>query len=123
MGGGDVVILNDPLTGQGANNASKHAAIVLRSILERGDRPFDADWMRATFERHWAKGQHVSRFTNMMLNPQEPAFSILMGIVHNPALGEAFLAGFQDASTLDPWFFDVDAASTKIAGLSVPAHA
>ena len=56
MGGGDVVILNDPLTGQGANNASKHAAIVLQSILERGDRPFDADWMCATFEQALEQG-------------------------------------------------------------------
>ena len=120
MGGGDVVILNDPLTGQGANNASKHAAIVLRSILKRGDRPFGADWMRATFEQHWNKAQHVSQFTNMMLNPQEPVFTILGSIGYNPALGQAFLDGFQDASRLDPWFFDVDAAATKIAGLAVP---
>ena len=119
MGGGDVVILNDPLTGQGANNASKHAAIVLQSILERGALPFDADWMRATFELHWEKAQHVARFTNTMLNPQEPVFTILMSIPHNPALGRAFLAGFQDASTLDPWFFDVEAASEKIASLAV----
>lgn len=119
MGGGDVVILNDPLTGQGANNASKHAAIVLQSILERGDRPFDAHWMQATFERHWEKAQHVSRFTNLMLNPQEPVLTIMMNIGQNPALGQAFLDGFQDASKLDPWFFDVDAASNKIAGLSV----
>lgn len=117
MGGGDVVILNDPLTGQGANNASKHAALVLQSILEHGDRPFDAHWMRATFERHWEKAQHVSRFTNMMLSPQEPVFSILMNIAHSPALGQAFLDGFQDASMLDPWFFDADAAHSKIASL------
>lgn len=119
MGGGDVVVLNDPLTGQGANNASKHAAIVLASILERGEREFDADWMRATFERHWVKAQHVSRFTNLLLNAQEPVFTIMMTIAQNPALGQAFLEGFQDASKLDPWFFDVDAARARIAGSSL----
>lgn len=123
MGGGDVVILNDPLTGQGANNASKHAAVVLQSILERGELAFDADWMRATFEKHWEKAQHVGRFTNLMLNAQEPVFTIMMTIGQNPALGQAFIDGFQDASTLDPWFFDVDAASAKIASLSMPEAA
>ena len=56
----------------------------------------------------------------MMLNPQEPVFTILGSIGHNLALGQAFFAGFQDASKLDPWFFDVDAAAAKIAGLAVP---
>ena len=119
MGGGDVVILNDPLTGQGANNASKHAAIVTQSILDRADLPFDAEWMRATFDRHWDKAQHVARFTNLLLNPEEQVLGILAHIGDNAALGHAFLDGFQDAAGLNPWFFDAEAAEAKIAGLSV----
>ncbi len=50
----DAVLLNDPITGQGSNNASKGAAIYLRRILERGEGPFDVIWMQETFEELWA---------------------------------------------------------------------
>jgi hypothetical protein len=42
LGMGDVVATNDPITGQGANTASKAASIYLQRILERGNKPFDA---------------------------------------------------------------------------------
>ncbi|MGU4174388.1 styrene monooxygenase/indole monooxygenase family protein, partial [Pseudomonas aeruginosa] len=37
LGMGDVVVLNDPITGQGSNNAAKCADTYLRSILARGN--------------------------------------------------------------------------------------
>ncbi|MBV9574463.1 MAG: hypothetical protein JOY93_10445, partial [Acidobacteriales bacterium] len=49
-----VVVTNDPITGQGANTASKAASmaasIYLQRILERGNKPFDAQWMQQTFD-------------------------------------------------------------------------
>ena len=45
LGMADVVVLNDPITGQGSNNASKCAAAYLDEILKRGAEPFDAGWM------------------------------------------------------------------------------
>lgn len=42
LGIGDAVCLNDPITGQGANNATKAAAVYLDAIVARGDAPFDA---------------------------------------------------------------------------------
>ena len=50
LGMGDAVATNDPITGQGANTASKAASIYLHRILERGDKPFDAQWMHETFD-------------------------------------------------------------------------
>jgi hypothetical protein len=34
----------------GAHTASKAASISLHRILERGDKPFDAQWMHETFD-------------------------------------------------------------------------
>ena len=69
LGVADVVVANDPITGQGSNSASKCAAAYLASILEHGDEPFDEEWMQATFDRYWDTAQHVTKWTNAMLGP------------------------------------------------------
>ncbi|MFQ5695395.1 MAG: styrene monooxygenase/indole monooxygenase family protein, partial [Terriglobia bacterium] len=67
LGMGDVVVLNDPITGQGSNTASKAAKVYLERILARGDRPFDPAWMQETFGLFWDYGQWVVRWTNSLL--------------------------------------------------------
>jgi flavin-dependent dehydrogenase len=49
LGMADAVVLNDPITGQGSNNAAKAARIYLKRILDNGNKPFDAAWMQQTF--------------------------------------------------------------------------
>ncbi|NDU72974.1 hypothetical protein GWI34_10060 [Actinomadura sp. DSM 109109] len=39
---GDVLVANDPVTGQGSSNAARCAAIYCYQIIRHGDRPFDA---------------------------------------------------------------------------------
>src|SRR5207248_2959666 len=51
LGLADAVVLNDPITGQGSNNASKAAASYLASIREHGDGPFDRAFMEQAFDR------------------------------------------------------------------------
>ena len=51
FGMADVVVLNDPITGQGSNNASKCAKIYLDAIIAQGDKPYDEAWMQATFDQ------------------------------------------------------------------------
>src|SRR5690606_20715506 len=46
FGMADAVLLNDPITGQGSNNASKCAAVYLREILAREKGAFDRTWMQ-----------------------------------------------------------------------------
>ena len=58
IGLADTVILNDPITGQGSNNASKAAAVYLKRILDRGSEPFDDEWMQATFDAAWDEVQY-----------------------------------------------------------------
>ena len=115
MGGGDVVVLNDPLTGQGSNNASKHADVVLRAIVERESLPFDTAFMQKTFETHWQKAKWVSKFTNFMLQPQEPMVTLMAAMTQQPRLQREFLRGFLDASTYESWLYELEEATQKIA--------
>ncbi len=41
LGMADAVVLNDPITGQGSNNAAKSARLYLARILDNGAKPFD----------------------------------------------------------------------------------
>src|SRR5438067_2584166 len=53
LGMADAVVLNDPITGQGSNNAAKCAEIYLASLLEQGSGELDQRWMQRTFDRYW----------------------------------------------------------------------
>ncbi len=118
MGLGDAVCLNDPITGQGANNAAKAAAVYLEAILAQGDRPFDEPWMRATFERFWDYAQWVVRWTNMMLLPPPPFVLEIMGSAQVlPGLAHRIANGFDDPRDFFPWFADPNAAQDYLTSL------
>ncbi len=65
----DVVVVNDPITGQGANNAALASGLYLKAILDRGSEPFTPEWMQQTFDSFWAHAQHSAMLTRMMLEP------------------------------------------------------
>lgn len=118
LGLGDAVCLNDPITGQGANNAAKAAAVYFDAILAQGDAPFDEAWMRATFERFWDYAQWVVRWTNMMLLPPPPFVLDIMGSAQVlPALAQRIANGFDDPRDFFPWFADPLAAETYLTSL------
>ncbi|SFW80440.1 styrene monooxygenase/indole monooxygenase family protein [Amycolatopsis australiensis] len=107
LGMADVVVANDPITGQGSNNASHCAATYLDAIVERGDRPFDAEWMHDTFERYWAYARHVTEWTNALLLPPPPHVLQILGVAgQNPAVARRFANGFTDPTDFQHWFLD-----------------
>lgn len=114
LGIGDVFALNDPLTGQGANNACKSAHVYLQEILGRaGD--FDRNWMSRTAERAFGEVlQHSTAWTNLMLHPPEHVVECLGAAQRRPGLARAFAAGFDNPSSLSPWLFDADACRIRI---------
>ncbi|MFJ9841415.1 styrene monooxygenase/indole monooxygenase family protein [Kitasatospora sp. NPDC101155] len=68
LGLGDAVVVNDPITGQGANGAARAAEAYRRAIVEHGAAPFTADWMCRTAERFWQQhARHTVEFTASML--------------------------------------------------------
>ncbi|MCC3779396.1 styrene monooxygenase/indole monooxygenase family protein [Streptomyces sp. UNOB3_S3] len=116
LGVGDAVVVNDPLTGQGANSAAKCAASYLASIVERGDEPFDAEWMRTAFERYWASARHVTRWTNTMLGPRSPHIRALIDAAAGlQPVADRVANGFDDPSDFDDYFYDASAAEAYVA--------
>ena len=105
LGMADAVVLNDPITGQGSNNAAKGAAIYLDAIVNRGTQPFDAGWMQATFDTYWAYAQYVTGWTNALLQPPPPHVLKLMGSAQvYPELAHRIANGFDNPLDFFPWF-------------------
>jgi hypothetical protein len=115
LGLADAVVLNDPITGQGANNAAKSAAIYLRRIVDRDALPIDARWMQATFDAAWNETQWATLWTNAMLQPPPPHVMALMGAAaEQPQVARWFANGFNNPRDLFPFLTDPAAAEQLI---------
>jgi hypothetical protein len=119
MGLADSVCLNDPITGQGSNNASKAAKIYLDAILAHGERPFDAAFMQATFDKYWSYAQFVTGWTNALLQPPPPHVLNIMGSAQAyPALARRIANGFDNPLDFFPWFAVPEEADKYLASLA-----
>ncbi|AJT64408.1 styrene monooxygenase/indole monooxygenase family protein [Streptomyces chattanoogensis] len=119
LGVADVVVANDPITGQGSNSASKCAASYLASIVEHGDKPFDEEWMQAAFDRYWNTAQHVTKWTNAMLAPPpEHVLNILGAAGQIQTIADRFANAFDDPSDFENFFYDPDKANAYLASFS-----
>ncbi|HSK14562.1 MAG TPA: styrene monooxygenase/indole monooxygenase family protein [Gaiellaceae bacterium] len=116
LGMADAVVLNDPITGQGANNAAKCAETYLEAILEREDGPFTRGWMEEAFARYWrGYGQWVTKWTNTMLVPPRPHVAELLAAAEAiPSLAGTIANGFDDPRVFFPWWFDPEEAARLI---------
>ncbi len=122
LGMADAVLLNDPITGQGSNNASKGAAVYLQSILERGEGPFDAIWMQETFERLWSYAEKVVGWTNALLLPPPPHVLEVLGAAGQfPAVAHRFANGFDNPPEYYEWFMDPEKAEAYLAEVAAAA--
>jgi hypothetical protein len=119
LGIGDAVVLNDPVAGQGANNASKAANIYLNGIIEHGSAPFDEDWMQMVFDRYWYYAKAATQLSNMLLEPM-PAHIItfLLAAMNNQAIANKLANGFRDPTTLFPWILDIALTNDIITSLA-----
>ncbi|HVT69940.1 MAG TPA: styrene monooxygenase/indole monooxygenase family protein [Trebonia sp.] len=101
LGIADVVVLCDPIAGQGANNAAHAAGSYLTSILERGEDPFDPEWMQATFDACWARAKDSVTWTEMMLSPLPQHVQQFLGAAAEfPAVADTFARFFPFPATL-----------------------
>jgi len=118
LGVGDTVCLNDPITGQGSNNASKAATVYLQRILARGEEAFDESWMQQTFDEFWDYAQWVVTWTNMMLLPPPPFILEIMGTACvEQRLAYRMANSFDDPRDFFPWFADPEAAASYLEEL------
>lgn len=115
LGMADVVCLNDPITGQGSNNASKCADTYRHRIIERGWGAFDAEWMQATFDSYWEYARFVTGWTNAMLLPPPPhVLELLVAAAGRKDIAEWFVNGFDDPRDFFPRLSDPAAAGEFI---------
>ncbi|MEU5398363.1 styrene monooxygenase/indole monooxygenase family protein [Streptomyces sp. NPDC005963] len=122
LGVADVVVANDPITGQGSNSASKCAAAYLDSIVEHGDKPFDGDWMQATFDRYWETAQHVTKWTNAMLAPPPEHILNLIGAAGQlQPIADRFANGFNDPADFENFFYDPARTEAYVAEVGAAA--
>ncbi|MFF1478186.1 styrene monooxygenase/indole monooxygenase family protein [Streptomyces sp. NPDC058301] len=121
LGVADVVVANDPITGQGSNSASKCAAAYLASIVERGEGAFDEEWMRSTFDRYWSTAQPVVKWTNAMLGvPPEHVLNLIGAAGGLQPVADRFANGFDDPSDFENFFFEEEKAAAYLAEVSAP---
>jgi Styrene monooxygenase A putative substrate binding domain len=122
LGMADVVVANDPITGQGSNNASHCAQLYLEEILARGAEPFDRAWMAATFARYWDYAKYVTQWTNAMLAPPTPhLMDILETAGQLPDVARRFVNGFADPRDFQYWLLDPDRATAYLREVAMPA--
>ena len=101
---GDAVVLNDPIAGQGANNASQCAQIYMDSILNNTGRVFDAQWMITTFNKFWNYAKWATEWSNLLLLPPQPHVQkLLESAEHSQELSNLLANAFDNLETIFPW--------------------
>lgn len=115
FGMADALVVNDPITGQGSNNAAKCSKVYLDAIVARGAQSFSPDWMHETFEQYWSYARHVVKWTNTMLTPPpQHLFELLGAASQSQPLASAIANGFDDPRTFAPWWFDAQSCQAFI---------
>ncbi|EFL02621.1 MULTISPECIES: styrene monooxygenase/indole monooxygenase family protein [unclassified Streptomyces] len=122
LGVADVVVANDPITGQGSNSASKCAASYLSAIVEHGDRPFDEAWMQSAFDRYWDTAQHVVKWTNAMLGvPPEHVLNLIGAAGQSQPVADRFANGFNDPADFENFFYDPEKTAAYLESVQTAA--
>ncbi|HEY7207314.1 MAG TPA: styrene monooxygenase/indole monooxygenase family protein [Gaiellaceae bacterium] len=117
VGLADAIMLNDPITGQGSNNASKMAAAYTSAIVEHGDEPWDRASLEAIFHGFWGEyGGYVTGWTNALLSPPPPHVLQLLGAGNeSQAIAHRFVNGFDHPPDFYEWFMTPDKAERYLA--------
>jgi hypothetical protein len=104
LGMADAVVLNDPIAGQGANNASKCAKIYMDRILSNEENTFSSEWMKCTFDHFWEDAQWSTALSNLLLlPPEEHIIQLLTAASKLPKLAGLIANGFDCPRKLFPW--------------------
>jgi hypothetical protein len=123
LGLADTIMLNDPITGQGSNNAAKMATAYLAAIREHGEPPYERVWMEQVFERFWNEyGQFTTGWTNaLLLPPPEHVLKLLQAGNESPEIAQRFGNGFDDPVDYFDWFMFPDKADAYLAEVGAAA--
>jgi len=96
---GDAWVVNDPITGQGANLGSGCAAVLADLISDHNT--YDERFCREADRRMWSLAEPVCQFTNAMLEPPPPhVLDILAAASEHQAVADAFTTNFADPTSM-----------------------
>ena len=119
LGIADVVVVNDPISGQGANNAAHAAGMYLKAILDRGDAPFTPQWMQQTFDEFWAHARNSVMLTEMMLEPLPVhAQQVLGAAAQFQEIADKFAEVFPNPGTIHEFLVDPEKAAAYVASVA-----
>lgn len=91
---GDVHVVNDPITGQGANKASYTAWMLGEAI--RDGATFDEAFCKRMDERIWAYTGPITTWSNIMLQPPQPhLFDLIVAAAQHQPIADAFARFFE----------------------------
>jgi hypothetical protein len=123
LGLADAIMLNDPITGQGSNNAAKMAAAYLAAMRAHGEAPYDRAFMERAFEDFWQSyGQYATTWTNALLSPPPEHVLRLLGAGNaSPEIAHRFVNGFDDPVDYFDWFMAPDKADAYLAEVAPEA--
>lgn len=115
LGMADALVVNDPVTGQGSNNAAKCSKIYFDAILANDNQHFDEAWMVETFERYWSYAEKVVLWTNSFLvPPKDHVIDLLQVASQNQPVASILANNFDDPRAFAPWWFDAEQAQAFI---------
>lgn len=127
MAVGDAHITHDPLTGQGANAASRGAWSLGELVVAhaRAGGRFDEAFCADAEQQLWDDARAVTEWSNAFLQPPPPhAIGLLVASAQNRAVANAFADNFNDPKRQWAVFSSPDATAAFIAGFSAaPAAA
>ncbi|MBN9623318.1 MAG: oxidoreductase [Actinobacteria bacterium] len=123
---GDTAQTLDPIGGQGANNGNKMARSFVESVVEAGEGPFDAEWMRGAFDRFWARHHDIDVWNNMLLDGPPPSGVDYLMAAYGATgrsdddspqqrLADAWAENWSDPAELTEDFFDPERVRARIA--------
>lgn len=114
---GDTVMVNDPIAGQGANNATRMVEHYLDAIFARGEEDFSAEWMTEVFDQFWEKsGKYTTDFTNLLLNPpSESLLQVLGTAAQKQIIADDFMGHFNDPKGFWPAVAGAEGAKEYLA--------
>ncbi|MFE2408411.1 styrene monooxygenase/indole monooxygenase family protein [Kitasatospora sp. NPDC059408] len=120
LGIGDAVVVNDPITGQGANSAARAADAYLRAIVEHGDAAFTPAWMAATAEDFWLQhARHTVEFTATMLTAPEHVQGVFAAAARHEAVARRLVNTYPEPSDHAEWLATPELTAAYLAAVGV----
>ncbi|WP_037898680.1 styrene monooxygenase/indole monooxygenase family protein [Streptomyces sp. NRRL S-350] len=118
LGLGDAVVVNDPITGQGANSAARAAEACRRAVVEHGDAPFTADWMCRTAERFWQQhARHTVEFTTAMLTVPDHLQGVFAAAAEHEEVARRLANTYAEPSDHAAWLATPELTAAYLASL------